>query len=93
MKTDSICYEYDREFIIEDNKEDTLEDEKMEAKVQIVEYRQLPDIKSNDVNNSSLDSTNHEVQVSDSLSYANEVHNEGMFILDSNVDTFIGAPN
>jgi len=34
---------------------------------------------------------NQEVQVGNNLSYENEVHNEGMFILDSNVAA--GAPN
>jgi len=81
------------EFIIKDKKEETLEDENMEAKVQVIKYRQLPEIKSNDVNNNILDSMNHEVQVNDSPTYANEVHDEGIFILDSNVDAFIGAPN
>ena len=46
-----------------------------------------------DINNNILNSTNHEVQVGNRPSYANEVHNEGTFILDSNVDAFIGAPN
>jgi len=36
---------------------------------------------------------NQEVQVGDRESYANEVHSEGMFILDSNVDAFTRAPN
>ena len=38
---------------------------------------------------------NQEVQVRDCESYANEVHSEGMLILDSNVDasTFTEAPN
>ena len=62
----------------------------MEADVQ---GSQLLDIKSNDVSNSLLDSMNHELQVEDCQSYANAVHNEGMFILDSNVDAFTGAPN
>jgi len=35
-------------FIIEDKKKETLEDENMEANVQVIEYRQLPDIKSNE---------------------------------------------
>ena len=36
---------------------------------------------------------NQEVQTKDCESYANEVHTEGMFILDSNVDAFTEAPN
>jgi len=43
---------YDRGFIIEDKIDETLEDENLEADVQIIEHRQLPDIQSNDVNNS-----------------------------------------
>ena len=65
----------------------------MEADVQVIEYRQLPNIEANDVNNSLLDSVNQEVQVGDSESYADEVHSEGMFILDGNVDAFTGVPN
>jgi len=64
---------------------------KDDANVQIMEYHQLPNIKSNDVNRSLLDSMNQEVQVRDSPSYENEVYNEGMFILDINVDAW--APN
>jgi len=64
----------------------------MKADVQVREYRQLPDIKSNDTNISLFDSMN---QVGDCHSQIHEVHNEGMFILDSNVnvDAFTGAPN
>jgi len=36
-KTDSIYYEHDREFILEDKEEETLEDENIEAKVQVTE--------------------------------------------------------
>ena len=60
---------------------------------QVIEYRELPDIEANDVNNSILDSMNQEVHVGDRESYANEVHSEGMFILDRYVDAFTGAPN
>ena len=45
------------------------------------------------MNDDILDSMNHEVQVDSRSSYANEVHNEGMSIPDSNVDAFIGASN
>jgi len=93
LKTDPICYEHDRGFIIEDKKEKTLEDKNIESNVQFMEYHQLSDVKSNDVENILLDSKSHEVQVGDSLSYANQVHNEGMLILNSNVDAFTGAPN
>jgi len=93
-KTDPAYYDaYNRGFIIENKKEETLEDENMEADVQVIEYRQLPDIEANDAHNSLLDSMNQEVQVGDCEWYANEVHNEGKFILDSNVDAFTGAPN
>ena len=34
---------------------------------------------------------NQEVEVGGSQSYGNEVHNEGMFIGDSNVETFTGG--
>ena len=37
-KTDSIYYDHDRGFTIEDKKEATLEDENMEANVQVIEY-------------------------------------------------------
>jgi len=84
---------YDRGFIIENRKEDTLDDEHMQANVQVMEYRQLPDIEANDVNNSLIDSMNQELQTEDYESYANEVHSEGMLILDSNVDTFTEEPN
>ena len=60
---------------------------------QVIEYRELPDIEANDVNNSILDSMNQEVHVGDRESYANEVHSEGMFILDGNVDALTEAPN
>ena len=56
----------------------------------MIEYRQLSDIKSNDVNNSCLESMNQEVEIRDCLSHASEVHNEQVFILDSNVDAFTG---
>jgi len=59
-KIDSIYYGRDREFIIEDKKEETFEDENMEANVQVIEYHQLPDIKSNDVNNTLLHSMHQE---------------------------------
>ena len=36
---------------------------------------------------------NQEVQVGDCESYVNDVHSEGMFILDRNVDAFTEAPN
>ena len=65
----------------------------MQANVQVMEYRQLPDIEANDVNNSLLDSMKQELQTEDSESYANEVHSEGMLILDSNVDAFTEEPN
>jgi len=48
--------------------------------------------KSNDFNNNLLDSMNQEVQVGHCQSYANKVHNEGMLILDRNVDASTGAP-
>jgi len=56
-------------FIIKDKKEETLEDENMKANVQVIEYRQLPDIKSNDVKRSLLDSMNQEVEVKDGRSH------------------------
>jgi len=59
----------------------------------VIEHHQLSDIEANDVNNSLLDSMNQEVQVGNCKSYANEVHSEGIFILDSNVDAFTGTPN
>ena len=93
MKIDPICYERDRGFIIEEKKGKTLEDKNMESNVQFMEYHQLSDIKSNDVDNILLDSKSHEVQVGDNPSYANQVRNEGMLILNSNVDAFTGAPN
>ena len=65
----------------------------MDADVQVIQYHQLLDVEANDVNNSILDSMNQEVQVGDCESYAYEVHREGMFIIDSNVDAFTGAPN
>ena len=34
-----------------------------------------------------------DMQVGDYESYANDVHSEGMFILDSNMDAFTEAPN
>jgi len=67
----------------------------MEVEVPVIEYRQLSDIKSNDVNISLLDSMSQEVQLADYQyqSYANEVHNEGLVILDSNMDAFTREPN
>jgi len=74
-ETDLAYYDaYDRGFIIENKKEETLEEENMETDVQVIEYRELPDIEVNDVNNSILDSMNQEVHVGNYESYANEVH-------------------
>ena len=93
-ESDRIYYDaYDRGFIIENKKEDTLDDENMQANVQLIEYRQLPNIEANDVNNSLIDSMNQEVLTGDCESYVNEVHIEGIFIPDSNLDAFTGAPN
>jgi len=50
-ETNSITYEHDKRFIIEEKKGDALEDENMETDVQVIEYHELPNIKSNDVNN------------------------------------------
>ena len=74
---DPIYYDaYDRGFIIENKKEETLEEQNMKIDVQVIEYRELPDIEANDVNNSILDSINQELQVGNCESYANEVHSE-----------------
>ena len=62
----------------------------MKPDVKVVKYRQLPHIKSNDVNNSLLDFMNQEAEIGDCHSYENEVHNEGMFIQDNNMDAFTG---
>ena len=43
LKADLSCYERNRRFIIEDKIEETLKDHNMEANVQVIEYRQLPD--------------------------------------------------
>jgi len=50
-----------RGFIIKDRKDKTLEDENMKVDVQVIEYPQLPNIRSNDVKNNFLDSINQEV--------------------------------
>ena len=63
-ETDPAYYDaYDREFIIENKKEETLEEQNRETDIQVIEYRELPDIEANDVNNSILDSMNQEVHV------------------------------
>ena len=73
----SICYDaHDRTFIIEGNKEKTLEDEYMNRDVQVQEHGQLSDI--------SIGSMNQELEVGGCKSYGNEVHNERMFIGNSN---------
>ena len=60
---------------------------------QVKKYHQLQTVEVNNVNNNILDSMNQEVQVRDCELYANEVHSEGMLIVDSNVDAFTKAPN
>ena len=67
-------------FIIEDKKEETLEDEYIKGDVQVQERGQLSDI--------SISYVNQEVEVGGFESYGNEVHYEGMFIGDSNAETF-----
>jgi len=62
----------------------------MKPDVKVVKYRQLPHIKSNDVNNSLLDFMNQEAEIGDCHSYENEVHNEERFTQDNNMDAFTG---
>jgi len=93
-ETDHAYYDtYDREFIIENKRKETIEEENIETDAKVIEYREHPDIEVNDINNSILDSLNQEVQVAECESYANEVYSEEMFILDRHVDAFTGAPN
>jgi len=70
---------HDTEFIVEDKKEETLKGENMKANVQVIEYNQLLDIKSNDVNNSLLDPMNQEIkslQKINDFATANAVRNK-----------------
>jgi len=61
----------------------------MKGYVQLQEHSQLTDIsRSNGFKNNFIGSMNQEVKASGGHSYGNEVHNEGMFIRDSNVETF-----
>ena len=74
-ETDPTYYDaHDMGFIIKDKKQETLEDENMEVDVQVIEYLQLSNVlikknlqlsnvKSNNVNNSLLNSMNQEVKL------------------------------
>jgi len=65
QETNTPYYDaYDKGFIIEDKKDETLEDKCMKVDVQVIQYHQLPNInKSNDVNNNLCDYMNQEVEV------------------------------
>jgi len=63
-ETDPTYYDaHDMGFIVKDKKQETLEDANMEVDVQVIEYLQLSNVKSNNVNNSLLNSMNQEVKL------------------------------
>ena len=63
--SNSICYDaHGKGSIIEDKKEETLDDDYMKGDDQVQEPHQVSDIsRSSDINNNLLDSMNQEVEV------------------------------